>query len=98
MALEEENDKSLLSVKDQDDEEKLVIKIATISLVLRRLGFQTGQINQCLKSVRELELEAAINWVSPATYKTTSIDGGVEANDFIIRADVSTFRTYVEQW
>lgn len=65
MALEEEKDRPLLPVKERDDEEKLVIKIATISLILRRLGFQIGQINQCLKNVPELELEAAINWVSP---------------------------------
>lgn len=66
LGLEEQDKRPLLPTKD--DEEKLVTKIATITLVLRRLGFDPSQINQCLKQVPELELEAAINWVSRPRY------------------------------
>ena len=46
------------------ESEKLLIKAATLYGVLDRFGFSKDRIVQCLTSVRVLELEDVLDWVS----------------------------------
>lgn len=62
LALEEQERAPLLPIKEE--EEKVVIRVATISLVLQKLAFTEEQIAKCLTSVPDLSIESAIDWVS----------------------------------
>lgn len=44
-------------------EEKAVAKLGITYGVLRRLGFSEERVEECLRSIRGIELEEAYDWV-----------------------------------
>lgn len=47
-----------------EQEDKVVAKVATIYGVLEQTGFTAERIEECLRSVKTLDLDDAFDWVS----------------------------------
>lgn len=62
LALEESNQHLQLTTYTESDD-KLLARVASIYLILRRLGFTNDQVEACLRSVPNLELDDALDWV-----------------------------------
>lgn len=48
----------------QDGEDELIVKIASLYGVLEQLGFSSLRIEECLRVIKHLALEEALDWVS----------------------------------
>lgn len=47
--------------------EKAVTRLAVTYGILRRLGFSEDSVEQCLRTISGIELDEALDWVSPDT-------------------------------
>lgn len=47
-----------------EPEEKLIVRLAITYGVLRRLGLTEARVEECLRSIRGVDLDEAFDWVS----------------------------------
>lgn len=52
-----------------EPEEKVIGKVATLFGILEQLGFTKERVEECLRAVKTLELEDALDWVSSSSLR-----------------------------
>lgn len=73
LALSSEDEGGPLPAYEQED--RVIAKVATIYGILEQSGFTSERIEECLRSVRTLELDDAFDWVSFAARSGTLLQG-----------------------